>query len=42
VWGNVKTSELANLCPDAIDDAEMAVDATLERIGNNQQMCFNA
>ena len=41
VWGNVKASELANLCPDSIDDAEVAADAALERIGNNEQMCFN-
>jgi putative transposase len=41
VWGNVKTSELANLCPDSIDDAEVAADAALGRIGNNEQMCFN-
>jgi transposase len=41
VWGNVKTSELANLCSDTIDDAEVAADAALERIGNNGQLCFN-
>ncbi len=41
VWGNVKTSELANLCPDGIDEAEVAADAALDRIGNNEQMCFN-
>jgi putative transposase len=41
VWGNVKTVELANLCPDTIDEVEMAADAALERIGNNQQLCFN-
>jgi putative transposase len=41
VWGNVKASELANLCPDTIDDAEVVADAALERIGNNEQMCFN-
>ena len=41
VWGNVKASELANLCPDTIDDAEVAADAALGRIGDNEQMCFN-
>jgi transposase len=41
VWGNVKTTELANLCPDTIDEAEEAADAALGRIGNNEQMCFN-
>ena len=35
VWGNVKNSELANLCPDTIDEAEAAADAALERMGNN-------
>jgi transposase len=41
VWGNAKSSELANLCPDSIDDAEVVADAALARIGNNEQMCFN-
>jgi transposase len=41
VWGNVKTCELANLCPDTIDEAEIAADAALGRIGDNEQMCFN-
>jgi transposase len=41
VWGNVKNSELANLCPDTIGEAEVVADAALERVGNNQQLCFN-
>jgi transposase len=41
VWGNVKARELANLCPDTIDEAEVAADAGLWRIGNNEQLCFN-
>jgi len=41
VWGNVKSRELANLCPETIDDAEVVADAGLLRIGNDEQLCFN-
>ena len=41
VWGNVKGRELANLCPDTMDEAEAAADAALLRVGNNTQLCFN-
>jgi putative transposase len=41
VWGNVKASEFANLCPDTIDEAEVAADGALGRIGNNGQLCLN-
>lgn len=41
VWGNVKARELANLCPDTIDDAHLAADAGLMRVGTNTQLCFN-
>jgi putative transposase len=41
VWGNVKSRELANLCPDDISEAEVVADEGLMRIGNNQQLCFN-
>ena len=41
IWGNVKACELANLCPATIDDAEVAADTALRRIGDNEQMCFN-
>jgi putative transposase len=37
----VKAKELANLCPDTIDEAEVAADAALMRVGSNQQLCFN-
>jgi hypothetical protein len=40
-WGNVKAKELANLCPDTIDEAHTAADAGLMRIGTNEQLCFN-
>ncbi len=41
VWGNVKSQELANLCPETIGDAEVVADAGVLRIGNNEQLCFN-
>jgi transposase len=41
VWGNVKAVELANLCPDTIDEAATAADAALTRIGSSYPLCFN-
>ena len=35
VWGNLKGTELANLCPDTIDEAAEIVDQGLCRIGND-------
>jgi transposase len=40
VWGNVKAVELANLCPDTIDDAQTAAQAGLERVGTSYDLCF--
>ncbi|MBB5156823.1 putative transposase [Saccharopolyspora phatthalungensis] len=40
IWGNVKATELANLCPDTIDEAHTAAETGLERIGNSYQLCF--
>jgi transposase len=40
IWGNLKSSELANLCPDTIDQACKAAEAGLERIGGDAQLCF--
>jgi transposase len=40
VWGSLKNKELANLCPDTIDDAAVAADAGLHRIGSDAEMCF--
>ncbi len=34
VWGNLKGQELANLCPDTIDEAAQLADKGLCRIGN--------
>jgi putative transposase len=41
VWSSLKSSELANLCPDTIDEAAAAADAGLVRIGTSYQLCFN-
>ena len=40
LWGNLKSSELANLCADTIDDAAVAADAGLERIATDAELCF--
>lgn len=40
VWGNIKGVELANLCPDTIDEAQAAAEAGLERVGSSYQLCF--
>ncbi len=41
VWGNVKSTELANLCPDTLDEAHAAADTGLTRIGSDYDLCFN-
>ena len=41
VWGNLKGGELANLCPDTIDEAEEIVDQGLCRIGNDTRLAFS-
>ena len=40
VWGNVKQVELANLCPDTIDDAHTAAESGLGRVGSSYDLCF--
>jgi hypothetical protein len=40
VWGNVKAVELANLCPDAIDEARDAAEAGLKRVSASSPLCF--
>jgi transposase len=40
VWGNVKSVELANLCPDTIDEAHAATESGLNRVGSNYDLCF--
>jgi hypothetical protein len=40
VWGNLKGTELANLCPDTIGEAAEIVDEGLCRIGSETRLCF--
>ena len=40
VWGNVKTKELANLCPDTVEEMEQAADDGLCRIGSDRDLCL--
>ena len=40
VWGNLKGTELANLCPDTIEGAADVVDQGLCRIGTETDLCF--
>jgi transposase len=40
VWGNIKHIELANLCPDTIDQAQTAAESGLQRVGNSYNLCF--
>ena len=41
LWSNVKGVELANLCPDTIDQARQAAEAGLQRAGTDYQLCLN-
>lgn len=40
VWGNLKNTELANLCPNTIEDAQEMVDQGLCRIGGEAKLAF--
>jgi transposase len=40
VWGNVKRKELANLCPDTVEEIEKTADDGLCRIGSDKELCF--
>ena len=40
IWGNLKSSELANLCPDTIDEAAVHAEAGLDRIGSDAELAF--
>ena len=40
VWGNLKSVELANLCPDTVDEARTAADTGLARVGTDYQLCM--
>ncbi len=41
VWGNLKNTELANLCPDSIEEAAVFADDGLMRIGSDSRLCFS-
>ncbi len=40
VWSNLKARELANLCPDTIDEAAQLADQGLCRIGTETELCL--
>jgi len=40
VWGKIKSVDLANLCPDTIDEAQAAAESGLTRAGSNYELCF--
>jgi transposase len=40
VWGNIKQVNLANLCPDTIDEAQAAAEAGLHRVGSDYELCM--
>jgi len=39
VWGNMKSTELANLCPDILDEVRIAAQTGPTRIGSNYALC---
>ena len=41
VWGNLKNRELANLCPDSIEEAAVSADDGLMRIGEDTSLCLS-
>lgn len=41
LWGNVKGRELANLCPETIEEARAVAEEGLLRAGTDYQLCFN-
>jgi transposase len=40
VWGNLKTKDLANLCPDTLQEAADIADQGLDRIGTDTDLCL--
>ncbi len=40
MWSNLKGTELANFCPDTVDEAATAADAGMCRIGEDTQLCW--
>lgn len=41
LWGNVKATELANRCPDTLDEAPHRRTHRSGRVGSSYQLCFN-
>ena len=41
VWGNLKSRELANLCPDTVEKAAVFAHDGLMRIGKDTRRCFS-
>jgi transposase len=41
VWGNLKATELANLCSDSIGDVANIADDGLDRIGSDAALCLS-
>lgn len=40
LWGNVKGTELANLCAENIEEAAGAAEAGMDRVGSDSELCF--
>jgi putative transposase len=40
IWGNLRPSELANLCPDTIEEAAVHAEDGLVRIGADAELAF--
>ena len=40
VWGNLKATELANLCSDTIDQVASIAEGGLDRIGTDTDLCL--
>ena len=40
MWGNVKGTELANRCPDTIDEAMQAACDGLDHVASDTDLCF--
>lgn len=41
LWGNVKGTELANLCPDTIDEAMAEAESGIRRVADDTDLCFS-
>ena len=41
VWGNLKSTELANLCSDSLDELAGVAEDGLHRIGSVASLCFS-